>query len=182
MRPVQLVLIVAVAVATSAGCAKVQARTEPVMPVLEPPPPPPRTIEVYVDQPVATVEPSPVDTALATPPSRPPVRPPVVKPEPAKPEPARTEPERPANTPALTLKPVPGEQSKTEASIRALMGRASRDLQRVNYAALDADGRAQYDTARRFMDQADDALKAGNLPFAGKLADKAATMAAVLVR
>ena len=56
------------------------------------------------------------------------------------------------------------------------------DLQRVNYAALDADGRAQFDIARRFMQQADDALKGGNLPFAGKLADKAATMASVLVR
>ena len=60
-------------------------------------------------------------------------------------------------------------------------GRAQRDLQRVNYAALDADGRAQYDTARRFMEQAEEALKGGNLAFAGKLADKAATMGAVLV-
>ena len=62
------------------------------------------------------------------------------------------------------------------------MGRAVRDLQRVNYAALDADGRAQFDTARRFMQQAEEALKGGNLAFAGKLADKAATMASVLVR
>ena len=37
-------------------------------------------------------------------------------------------------------------------------------------------------TARRFMQQADDALKVRNVMFAGKLADKAATMAAVLVR
>jgi hypothetical protein len=72
--------------------------------------------------------------------------------------------------------------AKTEASIRELLARARRDLQQVNYAALDADGRAQYDTARRFMDQAEEALKGGNLAFAGKLADKAATMGAVLVR
>ena len=32
------------------------------------------------------------------------------------------------------------------------------------------------------MEQAEEALKGGNLAFAGKLADKAATMAAVLVR
>jgi hypothetical protein len=32
------------------------------------------------------------------------------------------------------------------------------------------------------MQQAEDALKAASLAFAGKLADKAATMAAVLVR
>nr|MBA3269416.1 hypothetical protein [Acidobacteriota bacterium] len=63
-----------------------------------------------------------------------------------------------------------------------LLDRAIRDLQRVNYAALDADGRAQFDTARRFMQQAEDAIKGSNLAFAGKLADKAATMAAVLMR
>ena len=50
------------------------------------------------------------------------------------------------------------------------------------YQTLDADGRVQDDTARRFMQQADEALKARNVVFAGKLADKAATMAAVLVR
>lgn len=181
----QLVLIVALA-ATGAACTKVHARTEPVMPVLAPPPPPPRVVETYVDEPVPTVEPSPLETALLTPPSRPALKPTVTRPEPAKPEPARTEPtepERPSSSaPALTLKPAPGAEAKTEASIRALIGRASRDLQRVNYAALDADGRAQYDTARRFMQQAEDALKGSNLAFAGKLADKAATMAAVLVR
>jgi hypothetical protein len=32
------------------------------------------------------------------------------------------------------------------------------------------------------MAQADEALKANNLAFAGKLADKAATMASILVR
>ena len=153
------------------------------MPVLEPPPPPPRLVETYNDEPVPTVEPSPVDTALLTPPPRPPARPPAPRTEAAKPEPARTEPDRPTPTPpALTLKPAPGVEAKTEASIRQLLDRASRDLGRVRYAELDADGRAQYDIARRFMQQAEDALKGGNLAFAGKLADKAATMGAVLVR
>ena len=154
------------------------------MPVLEPPPPPPRMVETYNDDPVPTLEPTPVDTALLIPtPPRPPSRPPAPRTEPAKPEPARTEPDRPAAAPpALTLKPGPGMQAKTEASIRQLLDRASRDLGRVKYAELNADGRAQYDIARRFMQQAEDALKGGNLAFAGKLADKAATMGAVLVR
>jgi hypothetical protein len=92
-------------------------------------------------------------------------------------------PERPpAAAPALTLKPGPSVQAQTEESIRSLLDRASHDLQRVNYAALNADGRAQYDAARRFKEQAEDALKSANLAFAGKLADKAATMAAILVR
>lgn len=153
------------------------------MPLLEPPSPPPRLVETYNDEPVPTVEPSPVDAALMTPPSRPPARPTPPRAEPPKPEPARSEPERPATAPpALTLKPAPGVEAKTEASIRELLARAQRDLQRVNYAALGADGRTQYDIARRFMQQAEDALKGGNLAFAGKLADKAATMGAVLVR
>ncbi len=84
--------------------------------------------------------------------------------------------------PALTLQPAPGARTKTETSIRALMSRTVQDLQRVNYAALDADGRAQFDTARRFLSQAEESLKGGNLAFAGKLADKAATMASVLMR
>ena len=38
------------------------------------------------------------------------------------------------------------------------------------------------DFTRRFIQQAEEALKSRNIVFAGKLADKAATMAAVLVR
>ena len=67
-------------------------------------------------------------------------------------------------------------------SIRRLISNASRDLARVNYGLLNQDGKAQYDTAKRFMQQAEDALRNGNLVYGGKLADKAATMAAVLVR
>ena len=67
-------------------------------------------------------------------------------------------------------------------AIRELLGRAARDLSRVNAGALNTDGRAQYDTARRFLQQAEDALKARNIVFAGRLADKAATMAAILIR
>ena len=63
-----------------------------------------------------------------------------------------------------------------------MLSRASRDLSRVNYTSLNPDGKAQYDTARRFMQQAEEAMRARNLVFAGKLADKAATMASVLVR
>jgi hypothetical protein len=75
-----------------------------------------------------------------------------------------------------------GTEAKTEASIRSLLASASRDLARVNPSSLDSDGRTQHDQARRFLLQAEEALKSGNLLFAGKLADKAATLAAVLVR
>jgi len=40
----------------------------------------------------------------------------------------------------------------------------------------------QYDTAKRFIQQAEDALKAKNFVFAEQLADKAATLAAALAQ
>jgi hypothetical protein len=182
VRVAKLVLIVTLVTVSGAACAKARAQTEPVIPELVPPPPPPRVVEVFPSEPVPTIEPSPVESALATPPVRTPPKI-VIKPEPAKVEEPPVVPERPASgAPTLTLKPAPGVQAQTEASIRALLERAQRDLHRVNYAALNADGRAQFDIARGFMQQAEEALKVANLAFASKLADKAATMAAVLVR
>jgi hypothetical protein len=181
-RLMPLLLVVAV---VAAGCAKARAHVEPELPSLEPPPPPPRVVAVYEQEVEATpiVEPEPAE-ATETPRPRP-ARPQGTRPEGAtRPEPTRPEPTARPNPspPALTLKPPSGTEAKTEASIRGLLDRAGQDLDRVNYAALDPDGRAQYDTARRFRQQAEEALKNRNYVFAGKLADKAATMAAVLVR
>lgn len=179
----KLFLIVTLVIASGTACAKARANTEPVlMPDLLPPPPPPRIVETFPIEPLPTVAPSPVESALLTPPERVPPPPPA-KPEPPKAETPPAPPEIPAaGAPTLTLKPGPGVHAQTEASIRALLDRALRDLQRVKYAALNADGRAQFDTARNFIQQGEEALKAANLAFAGKLADKAATMASVLVR
>ena len=178
----KLILVTVLVSLSGIACHKARANTEVVMPELLPPPPPPRVVEAFALDPVPTIEPSPVESALSTPPARAPQRPPI-KVEPPKVEEAPIIPERPAPTaPALTLKPGPSVQAQTEASIRALLDRAGRDLGRVKYAALNADGRAQFDTARGFMQQAEEALKTANLAFAGKLADKAATMAAILVR
>jgi len=168
-------------VASLVGCAaKAQARTEVELPLLDPPPAPPRVVASYP----AESESVPFAAAVeAAAPSRAPVR--AQRPE--KPEPVQAAPEPVqevvrAAPPSLTLTPSPGSETQTAAAIRDLMTRAARDLARVNQAALTADGRTQLDTARRFLQQADEALKARNIVFAGKLADKAATMAAVLVR
>lgn len=182
MRAIQLILIVALVSASGAACATTRAHTEPIlMPELIPPPPPPRVIETF-PEPLPTIGPSPVETALSTPPARVPAPPPA-RPEPSKVEipPPQAEPPAPG-APSLTLKPGPGARAQTEASIRALLDSATRNLQRVNYAALNADGRAQYDQASRFRQQAEEQLKGANLTFAGLLADKAAMMASLLVR
>lgn len=181
MMQMRAAAIVVLSVSLGACAAKAQVRTDVALPLLDPPPPPPRIVAAYPAEiePIATA--APVEPAV---PSRPPARP--ARPE-QKPEPAPVAPEpaeniaRPA-PPSLTLTPTPGSEAQTVAAIRDLLGRATRDLSRVNPGSLNADGRAQYDSARRFIQQAEDALKTRNVVFAGKLADKAATMAAVLVR
>jgi hypothetical protein len=65
--------------------------------------------------------------------------------------------------------------------VRDVLVRATRDLGRVDYGKLSADGRAQYDQSKRFSQQAEQALKERNLVFATTLADKAATLAAQLL-
>jgi hypothetical protein len=180
MRGIAIVLLTA---SLSACAAKAQVRSEVPLPLLDPPPPPPRVVASYEPEP----EPIPVTPAVEpAAPVRPAARPPRAeqKPEPAvtTPEPAETVARPGAPGASLTLSPAPGTESQTVAAIRDLLTRASRDLARVNAASLNSDGRAQYDSARRFIQQAEDALRTRNIVFAGKLADKAATMASVLVR
>lgn len=185
--PVMLPRVVAAlcglaAVGLLAGCATAKAAAPAPMPTLAPPDVPPRVIAEYLPDPPLPAE--PVSPETVTPPPRP-VRPPrrdVARPEAPAEEP-QGPPPQPAQTPsqpALALQTPSG--GRADQSVRTLLAQAARDLARVDYQALNTDGRAQYDTARRFMAQADEALKVRNVMYAGKLADKAATMAAVLVR
>jgi len=66
--------------------------------------------------------------------------------------------------------------------VRDLLARAARDLGRINYQRLGAEGKETYDQSRRFSQQAQQALKERNVAFAWTLADKAATLAAELVK
>lgn len=174
--------VVLVALSTGAGCAaRAQApMAEPAaLPELLPPPPPPRIVAIYVAPEVPApieVPPSPEPAVPSRPQPRPAAPPPAPPAAPAEEAPA------PPPPPALTLTPAPGVDAKTEASIRTLLSQVARDLARVNAPGLSADGRTQLEAARRFVQQSEDALKARNLVYAGKLADKAAAMAAVLAR
>mgnify|MGYP003577383526 CR=1 FL=1 len=178
MRGLAIVLLTA---SLSACAAKAQVLTETPMPSLDPPPPPPRVVAAYAPEPEPVAVTPAVEPAI---PARPPSRPsrPAQTPEPAANTTETAESAARPAPPSLTLTPTPGSESQTAAAIRDLLERAKRDLSRVNSASLNNDGRAQYDTARRFIQQAEEALKARNIVYAGKLADKAATMAAVLVR
>jgi hypothetical protein len=175
----------------ASGCAKAHAKTAPDAP-LDMPIPPPRDVEVVEVEPPPPV-PLATEPARSLPPARPRPAPtreqpraepkPELKPEPPKPEPAPTDP-RPAeeapHTPT-TLQTAPATaETEVERAVRATMTRASGELNRIDYRGLNADARMQYDTAKRFIQQADDAMKAKNLVFARNLADKAAAIAAQL--
>ncbi len=69
-----------------------------------------------------------------------------------------------------------------ERRIREQLRRAEADLSQVNRQSLGSNAKAQYDAARGFIRQCEEALKVRNLVFAGQLADKAATMAELLRR
>lgn len=70
-----------------------------------------------------------------------------------------------------------------ERRVRELLTKAASDLSnRVDYQKLSGEGKAQYDQSKRFSEQALQAIKERNFVYALTLADKAATLAAELVR
>jgi hypothetical protein len=71
-------------------------------------------------------------------------------------------------------------QGELEHQARTLKESAEKALDGIDYKALGVEARAQYDTAKRFLKQADDALKAKNIVYAWQLADKANTIATLL--
>jgi hypothetical protein len=90
-------------------------------------------------------------------------------------------PTPPSPDPARELRAAPSAaDAAAERQVHELLQRASRALNRVDYRRLSNEGRAQYDQAKRFSDQAEQALKERNLVFAATLADKASTLASQL--
>jgi hypothetical protein len=168
------------------GCMRVRASTVPSGPPLDVPPPPPRIVlpvDVPVEAEVPPPEPGPPpeEPRRQPAPARPRAAGPVEPPKTAE-EPPPAAPVPPAPPPATTtLQTTPAaEQGEVERAIRATMARASAGLNRIDYRALNANARTQYDTAKRFIQQAEDAIRMQNLPFAKNLADKAATLAVQL--
>jgi hypothetical protein len=176
------------AIPVASGCAHLAARPAPENPPLDVPAPPPRDVEP------AGIESLPLPSSAPQEPVpgvQPRPRPaPAAKPEPAKPEPARPEPAPSAEAPkppeeppkpATTLQTTPATAVvEVERGIRATLARASSDLGRIDYRALNAEARTQYDTAKSFIKQADLAIRGKNLVFAKSLADKAAALAVQL--
>ena len=166
----------------ASGCAKAKAASVPDGPPLQVPEPPQRVLAPVEEPPATAATPEaepPAPVAAAPRPARPASEP---KP-PAAPPVAAQAPVPPARGSAETreLRPTSPANPATERSVRDLLTKASRDLGQVNYGRLSADGRVQYEQAKRFSAQAEEALKQRNLIFAATLADKAATLAIELL-
>ena len=185
-----VVVVLIVAGALAAGCAKkAQAKVVPDPPALEVPMPPPRNVVATEPEeppaPVATPEDPPAPATPARPrpaptnAQRPDQRPETPRAETPQPEPSRpTDETRAPSNPLQTTPAV--RQAQVERSILDTLSRASTNLNTVDYRALNADARTQYDQAKRFISQAQDALREKNLVFAANLAEKANTLAGQL--
>jgi type IV secretory pathway VirB10-like protein len=167
------------------ACAKAKAAVlVPDGPPLAMSVPPPRVITPVEEVAVAEPPPAPVPEPPAAAPARPAARPPApANPKPEPPAPVTAPPTTPAVTTSepRQVSSVPSAAAAAEErKVREVMTRASRDLARVDYQKLSAEGREQYAQSKRFTEQAEQALKEKNFIYAMQLATNAATLAGEL--
>ena len=182
-----LQLVAAMAVVGVSGCASAQAKGKPAdRPALMVPPPPPRVIEPAEPLPAEPVADLPAPraprrtrpTQRNTPPKTGASEP---KPEPKPAEPALppvVEAPAPASPPAVQLRtPQTADASGTAKAVRTTIDTARGLLNGIDFGQLSNERKKAYNDAKLLMQQAEDALKQGNLAFAQGVANKAETMA-----
>jgi hypothetical protein len=179
-----VLLSLAVCACMASGCLGLRARAVTAPEPLDMPEPPPRIVEVRepdAPPPISLPE-EPVRNTPTRPRPNSPTSEPARPAEPPKPEPTvdAAKPDE-AVRPPTTLQTTPTQrEEEVERRVRGVLTQAMGDLNRINYQGLSSDGRTQYDMAKRFVSQAEEALRAKNLVFANNLADKAATLATQL--
>ena len=174
--------------ALTGACASSSAKSKPAEPALVIPPPPPRVVPISAEPVLEPVAEIPGATTPAASPtsrtgrgsretaSRPQASEakPEVKVE-AEPAPPPVVPPPAPTGPPPQLRTA--DSGGAEATIRATVDRARNILGNVDYRRLNTDLRKAYNDAKRFADQADEALKQGNVVFAQGVAVKAETLA-----
>jgi len=154
------------------------------------PAPPPRVLE-----PPAELDPEPVGD-LPSPPTTAPTtsRPnrqreknnntaeakPEVKPEakPAEVTPPPPEPAAPPAAPPAQLRtPQTADPSGAAKTVQATIDRARASLNSINFTAQSDERKKAYNDVKRFINQAEDAMKQGNFVFGQAVAAKAETLA-----
>jgi hypothetical protein len=147
---------------------------------LEIPEPPPRVAMDPVPA-VITEAPSAPERPAATPASRPSgasSSPPAAAATPSAAQPPATPVEPPRTTPPPELRPAgPAGRTPTAAQVRDRLVRTRNKLNAIDRTRLNAGKRTDYDSARRFLSQADAAVKENNLLLAESSVEKAETLA-----
>jgi hypothetical protein len=175
-------LLVCLAAGLASGCIRARARTTPNPPALDVPLPPPRLVEAAETTPPEplTLPAEPARSTLPRP-RTPPAPAQQTESKPPEPPKAPEEPKEPKPPAATTLRTTPTQQEgELDRRTRGLLLEATSNLNRIDYGRLNPDAKGQYDSAKGFVRQAEDALRTQNLVFASYLADKAATLAAQL--
>ena len=167
------------------GCASSGKTDRPPLVV---PTPPARVIEPLQEplpEPVVEIPSSASAPTATAPPPRTNTRPPASREAPPKPaaetKPAEVTGEAAPPTPApITPPPQLRTAESTEAAeknIRASVDRARQLLNGVDYRRLNNELRKAYNDSKKFAEQAEDALKKGNVALAQAVATKAETLA-----
>ena len=171
----------------ASGCmrARATAKITPPPPPLDVPLPPPRLVEAAEETPPPeplTLPAEPTRSTLPRPRTPPaPAQQTESSKQPAEPPKAPEEPKEVKPPAATTLRKTPTQkEGELERRTRGLLLEATSNLNRIDYGRLNPDAKGQYDSAKGFVRQAEDALRTQNLVFASYLADKAATLAAQL--
>lgn len=179
--------LVLLAMSGSAACASLGAKSVSVRPMLDAPEAPPRTVVPSPNDP-AEAPPTPV-IVPASPPHARGHRAAAPKPAPEKEVRPTDVPVAQPEAPRTPADTIPGGAAlqtttrveETERHVRDLLTKAARDLDFVLLRTLSKGAKTQYDSARRFVAQAAEALTARNLVFAEQLANKASALAAGLL-
>jgi hypothetical protein len=182
LMPKKTAAALIIAAALAGACASNPARSSAAVPLTVPEPPPREAPAPIVAGPVTQAEtPTPAPTPPPAPPPRsgqnptpassspsaavaPPAAPPLAAPAPA--------------SPAPELRPA-GSSGRTPTGTQVLdsLERTKRTLDSIDRRRLSAGQSADYDSARRFLIQAADAVRANNLLLAQSSAEKAAALA-----
>ena len=189
-----LLAILPFVLAAASACASAQAKGSD-QPALGVPPPPPHAIELPAEplEPVGEVPGTPPGSGPPAPRSNRPAAPkpqpgeakPETKPEPPKtdtpaPPPPNPEPAPPLPPPVTTPQlrtPQTADTSAAAKGVRTTIDRANKALGTVNFGPLSNERKKAYNDAKLFIQQAEDALKEGNIVFAQAVATKAETLA-----
>ena len=166
-------------IGASAGCTRVQAKTPGPIALATPDPPSRLVIPISVDPPPAPAPEKPTGAPAATGRGAGAARPtpPTTPPPAGQPTPPTTPPD--AGSPVLQSG---ASLAELESRAKDRLDRAQRDLAKVTRASLGRDARDQYDSAARFIRMAQDAMTVKNFVYAFQCADKAATLAGLLIK